>query len=57
MFDTKERARGKGRKKEETISRDRNAVQKGTLGVRWEHARRNDSKLLPTMRMGISDSD
>ncbi|KAH3896650.1 hypothetical protein DPMN_020828 [Dreissena polymorpha] len=40
---------------EETVSRDRNAIQKGTRGVRWERARRNDSKLLPTIRMRIDE--
>ena len=33
----------------------RNAVQKGVLGVRWVKARRNDSKLFATSRIGISD--
>ena len=33
----------------------RNAVQKGELGVRWVKARRNDSKLFATSRIGISD--
>ena len=32
---------------------DRNAIEKGTLGVRYEKARRNDSKLLVSDRMGI----
>lgn len=53
FFDTKERIRVHGRKKEECVSKERNAVQRGSLGVRWEKSRRNDSKLLPTTRMGL----
>ena len=45
----------KGRKREETVAKNRNAVLRGLLGVRWEKARRNDSKLLPTVRMGIDN--
>lgn len=52
-FDAVSRKHLPGRRKEGTVSTDRNAVLKGTLGVRWEKARRNDSKLLTTKRMGI----
>jgi hypothetical protein len=34
---------------------DRNSIQKGALGVRWEKARRNDSKMLVTSKMGLTD--
>ena len=54
-FDGPDRKRKKGRRKEAYMVESRNAVEKGSLGVRWESARRNDSKLLPTSRMGISD--
>ena len=39
------------------MSFERNAVERGTLGVRYEKARRNESKLLPTDRMGLSVDD
>lgn len=55
FFDTEERTRVKAKKKEACISRDRNALLKGTLGVRWEKARINQSKMLPTDRMGLSE--
>ncbi|WAR09987.1 hypothetical protein MAR_035063 [Mya arenaria] len=38
----------RGVHKQGTVSMDRNALQKGTLGVRWERARRNESKMLIT---------
>ncbi|KAH3741605.1 hypothetical protein DPMN_048330 [Dreissena polymorpha] len=41
------------KRKFDTVSTSRNALQKGTLGVRWERARRNDSKMLLTSKMGI----
>ena len=44
---------GKGRLG--TVSVKRNVVLKGSLGVRWEKARVNESKMLPTKRMGILD--
>jgi len=43
----------KGKQKEGVIKRERNAIQKGTLGVRWEKARRNEGKMLLTKKMGI----
>lgn len=52
-FDSHERLKKKGKKKEGTINTDRNAVQRGALGVRWETARRNENKLLKTLRMGL----
>jgi len=39
------------------VSTDRNAVQKGSLGVRWQKARLDESKLLPTKKMGLKDED
>ena len=39
------------------MSFERNAVERGTLGVRYEKARRNESKLLPTDRMGLNVDD
>ena len=54
-FDCEERARKKGKQKEASMDQRRNAVMKGELGVRWVKARRNDSKLFATSRMGISD--
>ena len=53
VFDSEARARTKERAKTNTISTDRNAIQKGALGVRWEKARCNQSKLLPSVKMGI----
>ena len=32
---------------------DRNSLQNGTLGVRWFKARRDESKILPTKKLGI----
>ncbi|XP_052820581.1 uncharacterized protein LOC128246428 [Mya arenaria] len=52
-FDSAQRARVCGSKKVGTISTERNALHKGALGVRWEKARCNQSKLLPTSKMGI----
>ena len=52
QFDSCER-KTKGKKKEGTINTDRNAVQRGALGVRWETAQRNENKLLKTLRMGL----
>ncbi|KAH3842956.1 hypothetical protein DPMN_116462 [Dreissena polymorpha] len=42
-----------GRKKVDHVATERNYVQKGALEVRWEKARTNYSKMLPTKRMGI----
>ncbi|KAJ8309058.1 hypothetical protein KUTeg_013932 [Tegillarca granosa] len=55
FFDTKERSRKEKKNKGETVSTNRNAVQKGTLGIRWEKARLDESKILLTKKMGISD--
>ncbi|VDI34312.1 Hypothetical predicted protein [Mytilus galloprovincialis] len=52
-FDSAGRKRLNGRKREATISTDRNALCKGELGIRWEKARCNQAKLLPTVKMGI----
>ncbi len=52
-FDSPERKRLPGRKRIDHVATERNAVQKGALGVRWEKARTNYSKMLPTKRMGI----
>ena len=52
-FDSVARMRLPGRRKESTVSLERNAVMKGTLGVRWQKARRDDSKVLTTKRMGL----
>ena len=41
------------KKKEAKIEAARNAIARGALGVRWETARRNESKLLPTYRLGL----
>ena len=57
FFDHQERKRLKGKKKEAVMSFERNAVERGTLGVRYEKARRNESKLLPTDRMGLNVDD
>ena len=35
------------------MSFERNAVERGMLRVRYEKGRRNESKLLPTDRMGL----
>ncbi|XP_052233224.1 uncharacterized protein LOC127846086 [Dreissena polymorpha] len=43
------------KKKGGTVDMDRNSIQKGALGVRWEKARRNDSKMLVTSKMGLTD--
>lgn len=55
QFDLAGRKRLRGRKKPDHIATDRNAVQRGTLGVRWEKARLDYSKMLPTKRMGLND--
>ncbi|VDI42615.1 Hypothetical predicted protein [Mytilus galloprovincialis] len=47
------RTRTSGKQRLGTVSLRRNAVQKGTLGVRLVKARVNESKLLPTRKMGI----
>lgn len=52
-FDMPQRRRLAGRKNEGHISTERNATMKGTLGVRFEKARTNYSKMLPTKRMGL----
>ena len=52
-FDDPGRLRVKPKAKEATIDPSRNAVARGALGVRWENARRNESKLLPTLRLGL----
>lgn len=52
-FDKLGRLRVKGKSKEARIDSARNAVERGSLGVRWETARRNESKLLPTFRLGL----
>lgn len=44
-----------GKNRVGTVSTKRNDTEKGTLGVRWEKARPNLSKMLPTKKMGISD--
>ena len=55
VFDTPERKRLAGRQKCSHVSMELNAIMKGQLGVRWEKARNNYAKMLPTMRMGISE--
>lgn len=52
-FDSAGRKRLNGRKREATISTDRNALCQGELGIRWEKARCNQAKLLPTVEIGI----
>ncbi|XP_045165130.1 uncharacterized protein LOC123529028 isoform X1 [Mercenaria mercenaria] len=52
-FDMPERGRLAGKNKYSTVSLDRNSLQKGSLGVRWKKARTNESKMLPSQRMGI----
>ena len=54
-FDKLGRKRLAGRRKCECVSKERNAVMKGTLGVRWDKARLNYSKILPIKRMGIDN--
>ncbi|XP_060573074.1 uncharacterized protein LOC132730724, partial [Ruditapes philippinarum] len=53
FFDSEERRRRAGTRRHGTVSTNRNALQKGSLGVRWYRARRDDSKLLPTKKLGI----
>ncbi|CAC5358992.1 unnamed protein product [Mytilus coruscus] len=53
FFYSKARKRASGKQRLGTVSLRRNAVQKGTLGVRWEKARVNESKLLPILKMEI----
>ena len=53
FFDTESRKRTKGKQKEGFVSTERNAVLKGSLGVRWEKARLNEAKLLPSQRMSL----
>ncbi|KAJ8316747.1 hypothetical protein KUTeg_005693 [Tegillarca granosa] len=55
FFDSEERKKVDGKQREGTVSQKRNAILKGTLGVRWEKARVNESKILPTRKMGIPD--
>ena len=45
----------KGRRNREQVPIERNAIERGSLGVRWEKARCNMSKMLSTKRMGIPD--
>ncbi|KAH3778749.1 uncharacterized protein LOC127844555 [Dreissena polymorpha] len=52
-FDNPRRLRVKPKAKEAKMDSSRNAVARGTLGVRWDCARRNESKLLPTYRLGL----
>ena len=47
--------RVRGRTKESYISTDRNSTQKGTLGIRWEKSRINESKILPSRKMGLPE--
>ena len=54
-FDASQRRRLPGRQKTGTILTDRNSLLKGSLGVRWERARCDQSKLLPTVKMGIDN--
>jgi hypothetical protein len=56
-FDLMERRRVIGKQKEGGISMDRNAGQKGSLGVQWEKARPNESKIPPFRKMGFSDNE
>lgn len=51
------RRRVKAKAKEAKMEHNRNAVERGSLGVRWETARRNESKLLPTYRLGLDLDD
>ncbi|KAH3724817.1 hypothetical protein DPMN_050644 [Dreissena polymorpha] len=52
-FDLLGKRRLPGRKKVDHVATERNAVHKEALGVLWEKARTNYSKMLPTKRMGI----
>ena len=52
FFDKQERKRLRGKKKEAVMSLERNAVERGTLGVRYEMGRWNESKLLPQTEWG-----
>jgi hypothetical protein len=45
----------RGRTKKSYISTDRNSIQKGTLGIRWENSRINESKILPSRKMGLPE--
>ena len=54
-FDLMERCRVIGKQKEGGISMD--AGQKGSLGVRLEKARPNESKIPPFRKMGFSDNE
>ena len=53
FFDTEIRKRTKSKQKEGFVSTERNAVLKGSLGVRWVKARLNEAKLLPSQRMSL----
>lgn len=53
-FDLEVRKHLKEKLKEATVSTNRTVIEKGTLGVWWEMARLNQSKLLPTTRMGLN---
>lgn len=52
-FDTQLRKRVCGIRKEGTVLTERNSLQKGSLGIRWEKARCDQSKILPTVKMGL----
>ncbi|XP_052268697.1 uncharacterized protein LOC127870078 [Dreissena polymorpha] len=52
-FDNPGRLRVKPKAKEAKMDSSRNAVARETLGVQWDCARRNESKLLPTYRLGL----
>ena len=54
-FDSEERRRVRGRTKESYISTDRNSMEKGTLGIRWEKSRIKESKILPSRKMGLPE--
>ena len=56
-FDLMERRRVIAKQKEGGISMDRNAVQKGSLGVRWEKARPSESMIPLFRKMGFSDNE
>jgi hypothetical protein len=45
----------RGRTKKSYISTDRNFIQKGTLGIRWENSRINESKILPYRKIGLPE--
>jgi len=57
FFDSSARCRTSKKLHGSTVSTDKNAVQKGSLGVRWQKARLDESKLLPTKKMGLKDED